>query len=544
MCPDLAGRFRPGVWLTLLALAVAPVLPAQTPPGNARPPRPAGANWGDQRDGTYVNPVLPSDYSDIDCIRVGDDYYAISSTFQFSPGVVILRSRDLVNWTIAGHAVTDLTQIGPELNWDRMNRYGKGVWAGSIRYHDGRFWIYFGTPDEGYFMTTAGNIAGPWAPLHAVQREGGWDDCCPFWDDDGQGYLVGSCFRDGYKIHLWKLTPDGRDLVKESDHVIYQSKGSEANKLYKINGLYYHFFSEVHPEGRVIMMERATNIFGPYAEKQQLKHADRDAQEPNQGGFVEGPEGQWYFFTHHGDGTWAGRVDSLLPVTWRGGWPLVGAVGADGIGGMVWSGRKPVAGTPVVTPQSSDEFDQPRLGPQWEWNYQPRADQWSLSERPGWLRLHAFRPLEADNLLKAGNTLTQRVFRTATNEVVTKLDLSGLADGQQAGLCHFSKTWSALGVKQEGAVRTLVNVDRGVATPGPVLTGALLWLRSVWGPDGRSQYSYSLDGRTFTDFGAPYPLGWGNYRGDRIGLYSFNNQGEAGYVDVDYFHHAYAGSAN
>ena len=142
-------------------------------------------HWGAQSDGTYRNPVLPSDYSDLDCIRVGADYFAISSTFQFSPGMVILHSRDLVNWTIAGHAVYDLTQIGPELNWDRMNRTGKGIWAGAIRHHDGKFWVFFGTPDEGYFMTTAADVAGPWAPLHPVLKEAGWDDCCPFWDDDG-----------------------------------------------------------------------------------------------------------------------------------------------------------------------------------------------------------------------------------------------------------------------------------------------------------------------------------------------------------------------
>ena len=233
--------------------------------------------WGDQGAGTYLNPVIPGDYSDIDCIKVGSDYYAISSSFQFSPGVVILHSRDLVNWTIRSHAVADLTQISPELNWDRMNRYGKGIWAGAIRHHAGKFWIYFGTPDEGYFMTTATDIAGPWAPLHPVLKAAGWDDCCPFWDDDGQGYLIGSNFRDGYKIHLWKMTADGRELIPGSDKVIYQSKGSEANKLYKIDGWYYHFFSEVRPEGRVIMMERAKAIAGPYEEKRQLKHADRDA---------------------------------------------------------------------------------------------------------------------------------------------------------------------------------------------------------------------------------------------------------------------------
>ena len=157
MIPQLLTAVRWARRLALLALLAAPDLLAQTV-----------ASWGDQRNGTYRNPVLPADYSDIDCIRVGDDYYAMSSTFQFSPGVVILHSRDLVNWMIAGHAVADLTEIGPEMNWDRMSSYGRGVWAGSLGYHAGRFEVYFGTPDEGYFMTTATNVAGPWAHLHAV----------------------------------------------------------------------------------------------------------------------------------------------------------------------------------------------------------------------------------------------------------------------------------------------------------------------------------------------------------------------------------------
>jgi beta-xylosidase len=493
------------------------------------------ASWGDQKDGTYRNPVIPADYSDLDCIRVGADYYAISSTFQFSPGMIILRSRDLVNWSIAGHAVDDLTQIGPALNWDRMNRPGKGVWAGAIRWHDGKFWIFFGTPDEGYFMTTAASAAGPWSPLHPVLKQAGWDDCCPFWDDDGQGYLVGSNFRDGYKIHLWKLTADGRDLAPESDRVIYQSKGSEANKLYKINGTYYHFFSEVHAEGRVIMMERSKAITGPYEEKRQLKEADRDAMEPNQGGFVEGPDGQWYFFTHHGRGAWEGRAASLLPVTWSDGWPLVGEVGVNGLGHMVWAGKMPAVGQPVAALQTSDDFSGAALSPQWEWNYQPRADHWSLAERPGWLRLHAFPPLEPDNLMKAGNTLTQRTFRTRVSEVTVELDLSGMLDGQQAGLCHFSKNYSALGVKQDGAKRMLVYVNNGLVTAGPTIASPHLWLKSKWGLDGLSQYAFSLDGELFHEFGQPYPLTWGNYRGDRIGLYSYNNQKDAGWVDLTRF---------
>ncbi|WP_201783386.1 family 43 glycosylhydrolase, partial [Hymenobacter sp. AT01-02] len=143
--------------------------------------------WGEQADSTYSNPIIPSDYSDLDCIKVGDDYYAITSTFQFSPGLTILHSRDLVNWQFAGHAVADLTQIGPELNWDKMNRYGRGIWAGTIRHHNGRFYIYFGTPEEGYFMTSAPRPAGPWERLSPVLAESGWDDCSVLWDEKGQG---------------------------------------------------------------------------------------------------------------------------------------------------------------------------------------------------------------------------------------------------------------------------------------------------------------------------------------------------------------------
>jgi beta-xylosidase len=501
--------------------------------------------WGDQGDGTYRNPVVPGDYSDLDCIRVGADYYAMSSTFQFSPGVVILHSRDLVNWTILGHVVTDLNQIGPELDWTRMSRYGKGIWAGALRHHDGKFWVYFGTADEGFFMSTAKNPAGPWEPLHPVLRAAGWDDCCPFWDDDGQGYLVATNFRDNYKTWLFKLTPDGRDLMPDSRLLLNEGSGREANKLYKIDGTYYHLYSENRAGvGRYVMMQRAKTILGPYTEKKQLGHADRPAMEPNQGGLVQTEGGAWYFFTHHGTGAWEGRCASLLPVTWIEGWPIIGEVGADGIGSMVWSGTKPVSGTSRATPQSSDEFDAASLPPQWEWNYQPRAEKWSLTERPGFLRLQAFPPLRSDDLLSAGNTLTQRAMRTKENVVTLALDLSGMADGQVAGLCHFAKGYSTLGVRQEGGRRTLESARGPAVIRGPAVVGPKLWLRSEWGLDGLSRYSYSEDGAGFTPFGEPSQLTWGSYRGDRIGIYTYNSLGEAGHLDVDWFHYTYAGPAS
>ncbi|AUG81776.1 hypothetical protein CFP65_7180 [Kitasatospora sp. MMS16-BH015] len=515
------------------------LLPGLLPPGGAAAAAvPPAGTWGDQGDGTYVNPVLPGDFSDWDCIRVGNDYYGITSTFGYSPGVAVLHSTDLVNWRTLGGVAGDLTAIGPALNWDQMGRYGRGVWAGSIRYHAGRYRVYFNTPDEGFFMSSAASPAGPWDPVTSVWRTSGWDDPCPFWDDDGQGYLVSSHYADGYKINLFKLSADGKSLVG-TPTVIHQSSGSEANKLYKINGLYYHLYSEVKPEGRVLMMNRGSSLYGPF-ETRQLEHVNAAVdREPNQGGLVQTPDGSWYFVTHHGHGDWEGRPLSLLPVTWVDGWPILGQVGADGIGSMVWTGQVPAGGTPglpldalppVVT---GDLFTESSIKPQWEWYYQPRADHWSLTERPGYLRLKAFAPLAADNLTKAGNTLTQRVLRPAGGATVTvRLELDGLADGQRAGLCHYAATYAGLGVRRSGATTTISQNVNGTLTDGPALTQNVLWLRTTWDVSGVSRFSYSLDGLAFTSFGATYQLTWGGYRGDRVGLYTYNPNG-TGYVDFD-----------
>ncbi|GGH00232.1 glycoside hydrolase family 43 protein [Mucilaginibacter phyllosphaerae] len=496
--------------------------------------------WGDLGNGKYANPVIPADYSDIDCIRVGDDYYAVSSTFQYSPGFVILHSKDLVNWETLSHAVSNLNEISPEMNWDKMNRYGTGIWAGAIRYYHNKFWIYFGTPDEGYFMTTASNPRGPWQPLTHVLKGKGWDDCCPFLDDDGQLYLIGTNYADNYKIHLFKLTADGRSIIPGYDNIIHQSEGSEANKLYKINGTYYHFFSEVKPEGRAIMMERAQKVNGPYLEEKQLSYAQKQFNEPNQGGLVQTKRGEWYFLTHHGTGDWEGRAVSLLPVNWVDGWPIIGKVSAEKIGEMVWQGKMPVKSRHIKNSTTNDEFNRTVLKQQWEWNYQPRSDKWSLTERPGWLRLKAFKPVENNNLLKAGNTLTQRAFRTQANIVTVKLDISAMASGQHAGLSHFGKPgYAAFGISCKGIVKTLqLNIKEHVFE-GPVLHGRQVWLRSVWGQDGKSRFYYSINGKEFYAFGDKYQLAWGAYRGDRIAVYCYNNLKDEGYIDIDFLHYRY-----
>jgi beta-xylosidase len=498
-------------------------------------------NWGDFGNGFYNNPVIPADYSDVDCIRVGPVYYAVSSTFQYSPGMVILRSEDLVNWSIIGHVAKDISQISPEMNWDRMNRYGKGIWAGAIRYHAGMFWVYFGTPDEGYFMSTAKNAEGPWSPLHCVLRQKGWDDCCPFWDDDGQAYLAGTHFSAGYQVHLFKMTPDGRQLAKGTDKIIHQSKGSEANKLYKINGTYYHLFSEVKNDGRALMMERSVTIYGPYKTARQLSYTQRDANEPNQGGLVQTQAGDWFFLTHHGTGDWSGRAISLLPVRWVDGWPLIGKVTAPKqMGEMAWSGEMPLMAHNAATYQTSDDFNGPGLQPQWEWNYQPRDDKWSLAKRKGWLRLEAFRPIAGGGLTKAGNTLTQRSLRTQNNEVTIRLDISGMAKGQKAGLSHFGAPFYAtLGISCNGKAKQLEFSKNGLVQERQLFPGNQIWLKSTWGLDGKSQFYFSTDGSSYTPFGSVYQMAWESYRGDRMAIYTFNDLADAGYIDVDFFHYNY-----
>jgi len=487
---------------------------------------------------------MPGDFSDPDVIRVGSDYYFITSTFQYSPGMAVLHSKDLVNWQYLSHCVADLTQLGPELNWDRMNRYNRGIYAGAIRFHAGKFWVYFTTMDEGVFLTTATNAAGPWSPVTRVWDKHGFDDPCPFWDDDGQAYLLLSTPGKQWWTHIYKMSADGTSVDPASEKIIDNYQSSEGNKIYKINGTYYVFHNQVVPHGpRVGVMMRSTNLFGPYEKKIILEDfPGRYDRQPNQGGLVQTEAGDWWFITHQGrgeTGTYDGRPAHLLPVTWTNGWPVPGLIDRNGAGTILWSANKPINGFPIQVPQSDDEFSTPTLMPQWEWNYQPRAEKWSLTERPGWLRLHAFRPLAKDNLLKAGNTLTQRIFRTSTNQVVIKLDLAGMTDGQRAGLCHFSRSYSMIGVQQTGAIRRLEFQINGISTFGPGLTNSALWLKSTWGLTGASQYAYSLDGVSFIEFGEPYELGWGYYRGDRVGIYSFNGLMESGYLDVDWFRYDY-----
>ena len=236
--------------------------------------------WGDLGNGYYNNPVLPADYSDPDIIRVGSDYYLITSTFVQSPGITVLHSTDLVNWEIIGGAVKDLTQISPDLNYDAMNSYGRGIWAPCISYNSvqQRFYIHFGDPDHGMYMVYTDDIYGEWSDVYEVVLPDGsgfgdgWDDCGILWDDDGQGYFAATHFADGYKDYIFKIADDGYHLedngvlVHRTDDGLYQGgeRNPEALKLFKKDGSYYFFHNGITNGKRKAFIMRSSSIYGEH----------------------------------------------------------------------------------------------------------------------------------------------------------------------------------------------------------------------------------------------------------------------------------------
>lgn len=496
------------------------------------------ATWGEQSNGTYRNPVLPGDFSDLDCIRVGDDYYAITSTFQYSPGMTILHSKDLVNWSIISHAVEDIRQIGPEMNWDRMDRYGRGIWAGSIRYNDGRFYVLFGTPEEGFFTTWAKDPRGPWAPLTNILPEAGWDDCSAIWDENGKAYFIGTSFKEGYKTYLFNMSPDCSSIDRNSAVLLHQGDGREASKLIKVGKYYYLIYSTVEYGVRFVVGKRTENIseMDTWSEEKRLMAYNRESHEPNQGGIILGPDNeQWYFFTHHGNGDWSGRIASLLPVTWVDDWPIMGKVGEDGLGYMVWSAEMPLKKDYTKNTVFFDHFKSKKLDPNWAWNYYPRNDMWSLTDKKGYLRMKAVTQIESNNLKKTPNILTQRAYRTTSNQVTTKINIKGMADGQTAGLCHYAHTYAYIGLQKSNGNLDIVFNENEKTKTYPIKKIKTIWLRSTWGLQGTNTFSYSTDGKVFIKFGNPYQFTWGDYRGTRVGLFTFNEKEEKGYIDIDFF---------
>ncbi len=531
-------------------------------------------SWGDNGNGTYNNPILPGDYSDPDVIRVGEDYFAITSTFQFVPGITVLHSKDMVNWEILGGAVKDLTRISPRYNYDKMQGYGKIIWAPCITYQEstGTFFIHFCTPDEGMFVTTTtreGIWDSAWTDLERVTYAddknapgGGWDDCGVLWDSDGQGYLVANHFAGGYQNYLFRLSQDGKTLEDHGVRIHYQNDGllegrgeggTEAFKLFKKDGYYYFLHNGVVDSGRELFFLRAKHIYGDrpdggagsFEQPGSYEHSQHGVVEWGyhewcQGNIIDTPdsykgEKKWYFFTHQGGGMpGIGRPACLVPVTWG----ADGFPAAEGYKEQWENIPKPMPESMPVRPQASDDFSGSRLNPQWMWSFQPKEGMWSLSERPGYLRLYGFQPIGKDRLDQAGNSLLQRSYATEANLVKTSMDISHMAEGQNAGLMHASSdVYGAIGVRMEGGRKYLCSyvsggkVERVAEIPQEV---SAVYLKSQWGIHMDSTFFYSFDGKNFIPAGK-YNLQWKSYRGDSVGFFCYNNERESGYVDIDSF---------
>lgn len=501
-------------------------------------PSPGGADLR----AAYHNPILFADYSDPDVIRDGANYYLVASSFHFVPGIPILQSNDLVHWTIMGHVVQRMT-MDPRYSMIGGNRYGKGVWAPAIRKHRGLYYVYFPTPTEGIFVSTAAKITGPWSAPAVVMAQAGLEDPCPFWDDDGTAYLIHSKTGAGPLI-LHRMSADGKHVLDAGKVIVEDPEHLpvlEGPKLYKRHGYYYVFapFGGVGSGAQAVL--RSRHIYGPYEHRVVLAQGSTSINGPHQGAYVETPDGQGWFVHFQSDGA-HGRIVHLEPVRWRDDWPIVGD-DPDGAstGQPTPSGPIPEHGDAASDqrPQTSDDFDEAKLGPQWEWNHNPDDAHWSLSARPGFLRLV---PMQSGDLLSARNTLTQ-CMQDNSFEFTVRVDVAKAEPGVHAGLAMFEKSASGLEIVQSGAERRLDFFHLPEVTQGPVIAQPVIQLRvDVNGDEAR--YSYSLDdGATFQQLGTDSQIHFSWWKGSRPALFSYTTSAsDAGTIDFDWVHYRALGA--
>ena len=517
----------------------------------------------DQGNGTYRNPVIYADYSDPDVCRVGDDYYMTSSSFNCVPGLQILHSKDLVNWTIIGAAVpTTLTPA--ELPERPM--HGKRVYAPSIRHHNGEFFIFWGDPDQGAFMVKAKDPRGPWSVPVLVKPGKGIIDTCPLWDEDGKVYMVHAyaASRIGLNsvLAVCELNAEADRAITPSRIVFDGHEGnptSEGPKFYKRDGYYYIFL----PAGGVPtgwqVVQRSRNVYGPYEMKIVLAKGDTRINGPHQGAWVDTPTGEDWFF-HFQDVGPAGRVVHLQPVKWKDGWPVIGIdKDNDGCGEPVLEYRKPDVGKkyPRCTPQESDEFNGFVLSPQWQWHANVNEIWAYYAGDKGYARLYTY-PVVDDyrNLWDVANLLLQKVPAlnfTATAKMTYNLKYSG----ERTGLVVMGLDYAGLFIERQGKQFMLLQkecrgAERGnaeTAYDSVMLEGKTLYLRATFhdeidkGSKSISQpmvceFSYSPDGKKYKKIGKSFNVRKGKWIGAKIGFLSTRPaelKRDGGWTDVDWF---------
>ena len=432
-------------------------------------------NWyADLGDGNYRNPILYTDYSDPDAIRVGDDYFMTASSFCNTPGLPILHSKDLVNWKVINYALTNIP-------FERYTtpQHGCGVWAPAIRYHEGKFIIFFPMPDEGIFVTKTKNPWGEWSKPHAIFEGKGWIDPCPFWDDDGRAYMV-SAFaksRIGFKsiLHLTEMKPDCSALLDEGQHVFDGNENGQSTiegpKLYKRNGYYYIMAPAggVKPGWQVVM--RSKNIWGPYEYKNVLVQGDTAVNGPHQGAWLDTQTGEDYFI-HFQDVYAAGRIVHLQPVRWINDWPVMGEQISEDAGQPVMVHKKPDIGDKAIAmaekfrhengladiyaPDASDSFTGEKLGLQWQWNANHSDDWYSMTGHG--IGLYPVDKQQDTSIADVPNLLLQKWIAPEFT-AVTELAADTVGEGDIAGMVSLGVDYGAVALKNENDVLSVVAVS-------------------------------------------------------------------------------------
>lgn len=481
--------------------------------------------WGDQGNGTYINPILNADYSDPDVIRVGNKYYMVASDFHFL-GMQVLESADLVNWKLISQIYHRFDFPG----WNDNQQYAGGSWAPSIRYHDNKFWVFFCTPKEGLFMANAIDPAGPWSPLCLVKKVEKWEDPCPFWDEDGKAYLGRSRHGAG-PIIIHKMDASGTRLLDDGV-TVYTGPVAEGTKIFKKDGYYYISI----PEGGVATgwqtILRSKNIYGPYEKKVVLEQGSTSVNGPHQGAIVGTPEGKWAFL-HFQYNDVLGRVIHLQPMYWENGWPVIGVdVDRNGVGEPVDVWRKPIQSTAIFTPQTDDDFSTTTLSLQWQFNHNPVDRAWSLSSHPGSLTLQA---LLSPSFRMAHNTLTQKVMGNIS-EATVAMDVSEMAEGQRCGLACMGKENKILGALMEKGKKKLYISNDTTEVEIASIIGNLIYLRASYNANDKTcRFSYSTDNINFTSCGESFLIRFGFWKGVRVALYCYNRNREAGAALFQWF---------
>ena len=510
----------------------------------------------DNGDGTYTNPVINADYSDPDvCVGAsGEDYYLTASSFQCIPGLPILHSKDLVNWEIINYALRGLE---PKEVFDR-SAHGMGVWAPSIRYHDGMYYIYWGDPDYGVMMTKTKDPAGVWDEPTCVIPGKGLIDTTPLWDEDGRCYLVNAYANSRAKfasvLAVRELSADGTRAIGQPV-IVFDGNGTENRtcegpKFYKRDGWYWIMCPAGGvPTGFQLAM-RSRSPYGPYEHKIVLAQGKSNVNGPHQGGWVHTKYGEDWFL-HFQDKEAYGRVVHLQPVDWSSGWPVMGKKGEP-----VLTYKKPRSSSDVImNPVESDEFSVPSFGKQWQWhaNY---SETFGMPTAFGTMRVYTHQSEEVDETLwNVPNMLLQKT-PADKFKATAKIRMTAKADGQMGGLIMMGLDYSALVVKRVGNEFQLLQLTCHQADKGKKHTATLLATLKPTAEDlidykpakhediylrlevdnSMLHFAYSQNGKKFTPCGEPFKMKEGKWIGAKFGFVAVDAspKNDRGWVEADW----------